>query len=255
MSVTLFCAAELADVAVAATTGPIYTHDSQRMLTAMALYLAEYSKANTAAHNASYPDHLETPATAEEIEAAAAEKDLGGKLEVFRQHGASVAGIFAYNAVAQNGRDCLAEDPAAAYGLAMVLTQVIRRATDDADDPAPPAPEPKRKPLGRAETIKRIRTALKRRSGKTWSVTGGRGTAWGWLRIDAPPARRKFNCDGEGEGDYSSKEDRAELAKLLGLKTTYAQGESIPSGSTYWDEYVDRAEGREPTNPGKTYWD
>lgn len=44
----------------------------------------------------------------------------------------------------------------------------------------------------RNETIKIIRDALKRRSGKPWSVTGGRGTAWGWIRIDAPPARRTF---------------------------------------------------------------
>ncbi len=43
--------------------------------------------------------------------------------------------------------------------------------------------------LTRHEAIKRIKTALQKRSGKTWSVTGGRGTAWGWLRIDASPKR------------------------------------------------------------------
>ena len=43
--------------------------------------------------------------------------------------------------------------------------------------------------MDRSEAIERIRKALKRRSGKTWSVTGGRGTAWGWIHVSAPPAR------------------------------------------------------------------
>src|SRR2546423_1163620 len=38
--------------------------------------------------------------------------------------------------------------------------------------------------------IKEIKTALETRSGKKWSVTGGKGTAYGWITIDAPPARR-----------------------------------------------------------------
>ncbi len=36
--------------------------------------------------------------------------------------------------------------------------------------------------MDRDEAIKRIRAALKRRSGKLWSVTGGRGTSWGWIK-------------------------------------------------------------------------
>lgn len=47
--------------------------------------------------------------------------------------------------------------------------------------------------MDRNETIKAIKTALQKCSGKTWSVTGGRGTAWGWLTIDAPPARRTWH--------------------------------------------------------------
>lgn len=43
--------------------------------------------------------------------------------------------------------------------------------------------------LDRNEAIARIKKALKERSGKSWSVTGGRGTAWGWIKIDAPPKR------------------------------------------------------------------
>lgn len=42
---------------------------------------------------------------------------------------------------------------------------------------------------GRNDVIAAIKTALQKRSGKSWSVTGGRGTAYGWIRIDAPPAR------------------------------------------------------------------
>lgn len=129
--------------------------------------------------------------------------------------------------------------------------------------------------MDRNETIKRIRTALKKRSGKTWSVTGGRGTAWGWLTIDAPPARRTFthepkphNTTNEpgvenwdevdtGEaGGHTGPDERAELAQLLGLEEpVHHQGVSIPSSSDYWNEYIDRAEGRTPAKCGEPYWD
>ena len=149
----------------------------------------------------------------------------------------------------------------------------------------PPAPEPERPAgptpeqllelygdLSRAETIKRIRQALRRRSGKTWSVTGGRGTAYGWIRIDAPPARRtgKHVARPGGEiGDYDhvdtgepqeygimTPQDCVELAELLGKdRPIHPQGESIPSGNGYYREYIDRAEGREIREYGKQYWD
>ena len=102
-------------------------------------------------------------------------------------------------------------------------------------------------PLDKAITIKRIRNALKSRSGKPWSVTGGQGTTWGWITIQAPPAR----CvDG-----YTSEADRAELADLLGLRSVHQQGENVPAGSDYYQEYIDRAEGRTPSRIGKPYWD
>lgn len=44
--------------------------------------------------------------------------------------------------------------------------------------------------IDRDEAIKRIRAALKRKTGKSWSVSGGRGTAWAWIRVQAPPRRR-----------------------------------------------------------------
>ena len=67
--------------------------------------------------------------------------------------------------------------------------------------PAPPAwvapslPSPPPSPsaplhLDRNEAIKRIKAALKARSGKSWSVTGGKGTAWGWIKIDTTPGTK-----------------------------------------------------------------
>jgi hypothetical protein len=104
-------------------------------------------------------------------------------------------------------------------------------------------------PTDRNDAIKLIRAALKRRSGKTWSVTGGRGTAWGWLTITSPPARR-------GEFGYMTDTDRAELGKLLGLDgPAHHQGVSIPAGSDYRREYVDRAHGLTPSIHGTPYWD
>ena len=47
--------------------------------------------------------------------------------------------------------------------------------------------------IDRNEAIKRIRAALKRRSGKQWSVTGDKGTAWSWINIDVPPSRRTWH--------------------------------------------------------------
>lgn len=102
--------------------------------------------------------------------------------------------------------------------------------------------------LSRPETIKRIRAALKRRSGKAWSVRGGTGTGWGWIEISSPPARRV------GWG-YMTEEDCAELAQLLGIERISKQGESVPASSDYRREYIDRAEGREIRARGVAYWD
>ncbi len=112
--------------------------------------------------------------------------------------------------------------------------------------------------MDRNETIKRIRTALRKRSGKPWSVTGGRGTAWGWLTIDTVPKRRRFDHEGNENGEYcayAGTEDRAELAKLLGLDSVSLQGESIPASSDHYREFIDRAEGRVPSVIGTPYWD
>ena len=129
--------------------------------------------------------------------------------------------------------------------------------------------------LDRDEAIARIRTALRRRSGVAWSVKGGRGTAWGWLRISAPPSRlgcgrfhsyvyggddcrdcdaQRFElyggateCSAHACSDscyraYLTPEDRATLAHLLGGERVHAQGVVVSPDSREY--YVRCAEGR-----------
>jgi hypothetical protein len=125
----------------------------------------------------------------------------------------------------------------------------------------------------RDAVIERIRRALKTRSGKAWSVRGGRGTAWGWITIDAPPARRTWRyvetdetdergmkvykevMDVPGPMGHTGPAEREELGRLLGLGPVHHQGVSIPASNAYYIEYVDRAEGREPRKIGTQYWD
>lgn len=128
--------------------------------------------------------------------------------------------------------------------------------------------------LSRAAVIARIRAALERRSGKRWSVTGGTGTAYGWLRIDAPPARRTWRerqrpgtsglgtwaetyeeYDSGQPGGHAGPEDRATLAALLDLEPGYHQGHSVAANHDYRREYIDRAEGRVPRVIATPYWD
>lgn len=122
--------------------------------------------------------------------------------------------------------------------------------------------------IDRATAIARIRTALQARSGKRWSVTGGRGTAYGWITIDAPPNRRtarwipdpanpanSIESDTGLPNGHITPDDRKELATLLGLATIHHQGVSIPASRAYYREHVDRAEGRAPSVIGEPYWD
>ena len=92
--------------------------------------------------------------------------------------------------------------------------------------------------LSRNAVIKRIRQALKRRSGHVWSVRGGTGTAYGWITIRA-----------------RSEAESEELTRLLGFENRCPGHESIPASHDYYREYIDRAEGRVPAVAGKQYWD
>lgn len=101
--------------------------------------------------------------------------------------------------------------------------------------------------MNSTKAAKEIRTALRRRSGKDWSVKHGRGTGSGWIRIASPPRRM--------EGWQMSEADRLELRDLLGLERCHCQGESVPASSAYYEEYVARAKGETPTRFGAPYWD
>jgi len=112
----------------------------------------------------------------------------------------------------------------------------------------------------RNKVIVDIKRALKRRSGRAWSVTGGKGTAYGWITIKSLPSERTANLDGTAphehpEFGYMTLADREQLAQLLGLERIHAQGESIPAGYNYYREYLRRANGQTPAEYGKQYWD
>lgn len=128
-----------------------------------------------------------------------------------------------------------------------------------------------RKYWERDEAIREIRAALRRRSGKAWSVTGGRGTAWGWITIEAPPARRTWGhrlresalndwpesyegYDTGEPGRSMTPDDQKELAGLLGLESVHG-GVGISASNDDYQEHVDRANGRVPSVIAKPYWD
>ena len=52
-----------------------------------------------------------------------------------------------------------------------------------------------------------------------------------------------------------SPADRAELGRLLGKESVHFQGVKIAASSDYYREYIERAEGRTPTEIAKPYWD
>lgn len=125
---------------------------------------------------------------------------------------------------------------------------------DDEPEPAPtpepitPDPEVVEAAQDRNTAIAAIRFALQRRTGRAWSVTGGRGTAWGWITVSSPPARRlDYGC--------MTDEDATALAAALGLDRVHQQGVSIPASYGHRAEYVARALGKTPTTYGQTYWD
>jgi hypothetical protein len=109
--------------------------------------------------------------------------------------------------------------------------------------------------LSRDEAAKLIRAGLRRRTGKAWSVTVGRGTTWGWITV-LPLPRRQTDWHGDPKvgGGMMSEAEAAELAAALDLPAVHSQGLSIPAGSDYYLEYVDRAEGRVPSVRGQHGW-
>jgi hypothetical protein len=129
-----------------------------------------------------------------------------------------------------------------------------------------------RKNMDRSEVTKHIKKYLRERTGRDWSVTGGRGTAWGWLRIEAPKKRRVCHDENpayepfapvgdpareelpwiereprEGEvGYYTPQEDRLILAEALGIGLNQASCQGVSISPDSWDFYLDRAENGPP---------
>ncbi len=56
-------------------------------------------------------------------------------------------------------------------------------------------------------------------------------------------------------GEYVCRDDRVDLAALLGLEWVNDGGVSIPASSGHRIEFVDRARGRTPSTLGVQYWD
>jgi hypothetical protein len=123
--------------------------------------------------------------------------------------------------------------------------------------------------LERSEAVRRLKAALKKKTGKTWSVTGGRGTGWGWLRIQAPKVRRvahgvnpryngfdqidvcirktgkppwiEFVSDDAEENRYTSDEDSRTLTEIFKPGHSYHyQGLSVRPED--WELYLERVE-------------
>jgi hypothetical protein len=80
---------------------------------------------------------------------------------------------------------------------------------------------------GQQAVHKAIAKMLRERSGKAWSVKGGRGTGSSWSTISAPP-RRLSDVGG------MSPEDQRELSDLLGASDlVHKQGQSMSYGERW----------------------
>ena len=117
------------------------------------------------------------------------------------------------------------------------------------DAPAKPAalPVPPGTQYSRDEAIAAISAALKAR-GMRYSIKGGRGTSWGWIRVDILPAVYKTLDETGRKAAYRA------LADAFG--ESHAHGAiSIPSSSAHYREYIERARGLQPTKIAQAYWD
>lgn len=92
-------------------------------------------------------------------------------------------------------------------------------------------------PVDREMAIRLIREALRRRSGKLWTVRGGTGTSYTWISIISPPARRV------GPYDYMTEAEAKELGELLGIGgPVHHQGYDVSPGSASYRVAIARAQ-------------
>lgn len=104
--------------------------------------------------------------------------------------------------------------------------------------------------VNRNSTIQTIKAAFKAR-GLRYSVTGGRGTAWGWINIDLLPSTYKALDEESRRPEY----EKMAAALMLDAERYGYTSISIPASSDYYREYIERANGREPQVCGEPYWD
>lgn len=245
MSVIHFCSDELGELAKAAHLCGAITD-----LREACEWLAIASLSNAKAFEVTYAEHADA-VEAEAIYAAAMMCDDARALGAFAN--------LRYNCVS-NGGQCSIYGGEVEQWLERVETAI--RAWQDKQ-----AAEKERARLAAIpwldtdETIKRLRVALKKATGRAWSVTRGRGTAYSWITIDAPKNRRVYRfhetvdrdaCgmpkfvdvyDPAYEWGHMGIEDRQLLAGVLGLdRDIHHQGILIaPERETRW-RYVSAAE-------------
>jgi len=82
----------------------------------------------------------------------------------------------------------------------------------------------------RNTTIKALRSVLEVPTGQPWSVTGGRGTSWGWITVDALPARR--------DGYQITDDDGALLMAAFGMDHRRPGNLGIPTSTAYRRVYL-----------------
>lgn len=116
--------------------------------------------------------------------------------------------------------------------------------------------------LDRDLAIKLIRFNLKARSGKSWSVKGSRGSAWGWITITAPPARRVKNeltaADAQELGDLLGLPDHSvytDLEYIGQSNAAHRQGVSIAADREWYLHYIDASAGAPSEHGTPQYWD
>lgn len=108
------------------------------------------------------------------------------------------------------------------------------------------AEEIKKASEDRDATAALLRKILKYRSGKSWSVTVGRGSVYGWVDINSPPKRQVDGANPQADID--------ELSKLFDTHVHH-QGIAIPAARDYRVEFLERAAGLPVTKPAVPYWD
>lgn len=97
---------------------------------------------------------------------------------------------------------------------------------------------------GATSAAKLMRRLLKLRTGRAWSVTIGRGTAYSWLHIHAPPSRRVARDGSPDRDGYMSAADRAMLGSILG-QCPHTQGEQVRPCAGVRESYMWRLAGHE----------